>query len=80
MIRTADHLASYITENLATKDSCRIYQDVLDYCWPAWHHSAKACQAEEISAFAQLRGWAVTIHSPGNFGLVADFSRTTNGK
>lgn len=69
MIRTPDELAGYVRIRLDSHQTCRIFCHVLWECWslPA------AEQAEKIQAFAAEHGWAVKIHEPAAYGIVADF-------
>jgi hypothetical protein len=74
MIQTPDHLAEYITTTLKTRGQCRIYQDSLDNCWYIAGQGCRQQQNQMILAFAQQHGWAVEIHTPGKYGIVADFT------
>ena len=69
MIRTVDHLASHISERLKTEPTCRVFVDVLYYCWPF----RKEEQEAHIVAFAKKHGWVVKIHEPYQIGRVAEF-------
>lgn len=74
MIRNADHLALFIKDALKSQKTCRIYQDALDTCWFFPSLDGRKTQSEHIHAFARERGWSVHLHTPGGYGLVADFA------
>ena len=73
MIRNADHLALFIKDALKSRRTCRIYQDALDSCWFFPSLDGRKAQSEHIHAFARTHGWSVQLHTPGGYGLVADF-------
>lgn len=79
MIRTAEHLALFITNNLKSRDSCRIYQDALDACWFIPGKEGRERQKDEIHAFAEKNRWTVHVHVPGGYGIVADFRHPEGG-
>jgi hypothetical protein len=69
VIRTVNHLASFISERLQTGPTCRVFSDVLYYCWPLPKEEREA----QIVAFAKQHGWIVRIHEQQPIGVIAEF-------
>jgi hypothetical protein len=69
-ITTPELLAAVIQRTLNMRATCRVYPDMLNRCWDV----PSSRMAEHLEEFARARGWAVKIHQPATYGVVADFT------
>ncbi|EDY18712.1 hypothetical protein CfE428DRAFT_3749 [Chthoniobacter flavus Ellin428] len=74
MIHDSDELAAFIGRTLHTRDSCRVFFDVLQRCWDM----PPPRQEKAVKAFANEHGWEAKIHEPGAYGIVADFTSASS--
>jgi hypothetical protein len=72
VIRTPHELQSYVSIRFRSRDTCRVFHDALNHCWPLPEED----QGREIAAFAAQHGWTVEVHQPAELELVADFGIT----
>lgn len=70
MIQDAEELAAFINTTLKVRKRCRVFSDVLHRCW----NQPESRQQNSIQEFAKEHGWAVSIHEPAGYGIVADFT------
>ncbi|MEP6668961.1 MAG: hypothetical protein ABJF10_07410 [Chthoniobacter sp.] len=71
LLQTDEELAAFLREGFRTRSLCRIYEDVLIACFSP---DGKSSSGNRIRIFAEQHGWQVEVHSPGNQGIVADFT------
>jgi len=74
MIETEEHLAIYVADAIKAHGACRLYVDMLEKVWYFTGLGRHQAQEERIRAFAESHGWDVIVHTPGGYGLVADFT------
>jgi len=59
-----EKLAQYISERLAERNSCTIFQSETSRVWPLKATGVKK-RNDAIYAFAEERGWSAHIFDPG---------------
>jgi len=66
-------LAKHIEQQLKEREFCVVFEDELEYCWPA-KKLKRAERDRQIQAFAESHGWSASILD-SDFGPRAIFGK-----
>ena len=69
MIQSPLDLSVFIQVTLKTQKNCRVYGDLLRFCWDLSDPELK----DALGTFAAQYQWNVEIHETCRYGMVADF-------